>query len=238
MFTTPAMHVRTLAVCAALMLPACALGPPQPIERPQALPPPPPPELPSLPGAPGWTAAAIPFKRLAYRGEAESAAVTIPSSAPAAELDRLANQRYAALANVELKQANEHTGLGDGQLARMRAAESRLARGDAQTAYMQLRQLNIELKNRSKRYAVVAGDSLSLISAKPEIYGNPWLWPLIWEANISMVPNPDRLLQGQLLKIRPHPTVDEVAGAVSEARGIAARPRLTVGEVREAASAP
>lgn len=50
-------------------------------------------------------------------------------------------------------------------------------------------------------YTVKAGDSLWKIAAKPEIYHNPLLWPLIFKANAEVLQKPDRLRVGLKLVI-------------------------------------
>jgi LysM repeat protein/cell division protein FtsB len=61
-------------------------------------------------------------------------------------------------------------------------------------------------------YTVVKGDCLWKIAGKKEIYGNPKVWPAIWEANKAgvisappkvkkTIPNPHWIYPGQVLKI-------------------------------------
>ncbi|HEY5123647.1 MAG TPA: LysM peptidoglycan-binding domain-containing protein [Ignavibacteria bacterium] len=61
-------------------------------------------------------------------------------------------------------------------------------------------------------YTVVKGDCLWKIAGKKEIYGNPRVWPAIWEANKAgvisappgvkkTIPNPHWIYPGQVLKI-------------------------------------
>lgn len=144
---------------------------------------------------------------------------------------------YARQANAELQKAQRHTGLDDAQLLRLQAAEEILATGNSRLAYGQLRQLNWQLAKRIKTYAVQSGDSLWVIAAQSQHYSNPWLWPLIWRANLAVLPNPNRLRSGQVLKVRPHPTVDEAVDAVSYARreaGVETGVTPEIGEIRAA----
>eukprot|EP01107_Rhizomastix_libera_P006065 TRINITY_DN20176_c0_g1_i1.p1 TRINITY_DN20176_c0_g1~~TRINITY_DN20176_c0_g1_i1.p1 ORF type:complete len:272 (+),score=12.05 TRINITY_DN20176_c0_g1_i1:386-1201(+) len=46
-------------------------------------------------------------------------------------------------------------------------------------------------------------DCLWNISGKVEIYGDPFQWPKLWEANKDIVRNPDVIFPGQLLKVPP-----------------------------------
>jgi nucleoid-associated protein YgaU len=48
------------------------------------------------------------------------------------------------------------------------------------------------------------------ISGKAEIYGDPFQWPKIWQANTDIIRNPDIIHPGQVLKIPPPgPKTDE-----------------------------
>lgn len=50
-------------------------------------------------------------------------------------------------------------------------------------------------------YTVRRGETLPQIAARPEIYNNSSLWPLIYRANRDQVRNPTQLWPGQVLKI-------------------------------------
>jgi nucleoid-associated protein YgaU len=52
-------------------------------------------------------------------------------------------------------------------------------------------------------YQVVADDTLWLIAARPTVYDNRYLWPLIWQHNQRRVPNPDLIFPRQQLLIPP-----------------------------------
>ena len=156
----------------------------------------------------------------------------------AAGADQVLSDHYTRLASAELAKTYTLTGLDDAQVEQLRAAEETLVAGNSRLAYGRLRTLNRELERRTKTYAVKPGDSLWTISGKPEVYDNPHLWPLIWDENRGTLPNPNKLRGGQVLRLRPHPTTDEVVRAVDEARQKKAAPRETVtpdiGEIREA----
>jgi nucleoid-associated protein YgaU len=76
-------------------------------------------------------------------------------------------------------------------------------------------------------------DCLWRISGQEAIYGNPDLWPLIWEWNRSVVPNPDLIEPGQILvipRIEPKSAVDKLiaeacylVGKQLESLGVAGR---------------
>lgn len=142
---------------------------------------------------------------------------------PSAQQQAL-NQQNRRQATAELKALSATTGLSDSQLARLRAAEATLRRGDSSTALAQLRALRKEATGRNRVYTVRPGETLSEIAEREEVYGNALLWPLIWQANRKTLPEPQRLRAGQQLLIRVSPTVDEVVQALAIARRSAGRP--------------
>ena len=50
-----------------------------------------------------------------------------------------------------------------------------------------------------RTYTVVAGDSLSKIAKR--VYGNPQKWRVIYEANRSLIKNPDLIHPGQIFTL-------------------------------------
>ena len=50
-------------------------------------------------------------------------------------------------------------------------------------------------------YLVVSGDSLWGISAQDTIYGDPYLWPLIYKANSGQIKDADLIYPGQYFYI-------------------------------------
>lgn len=187
---------------------------------------------------PAWTAADtdIAAARDALRNANWDAARAHAAEA-SAQADAALSDHYTRLAHEELRRAYNYTGLDDGQLALLNVAEETLVTGNSRLAYGRLRMLNRQLAQRIKTYTVAAGESLWVIAGKAQVYGNPLLWPLIWRDNIAVIPKPSQLRRGQVLKLRPHPTLDEVVEAVQEARGKrAARPTVTpsIGQIRTA----
>lgn len=55
-------------------------------------------------------------------------------------------------------------------------------------------------------------DCLWNIAGKIEIYGDPFLWPKIWQYNTDIIKNPDIILPGQVLKLpaKADKTPDEI----------------------------
>lgn len=168
----------------------------------------------------------------AARG-ADAAGARLLSSQVLRRAEDALDVAYLLRADLELQKLQTYTGLSDEQLERMRVAEVALASRQGRRAWELLNGLNRELAEATKRYVVAAGDSLWIISGRPEVYGNPYLWPLIWDANIDAIKDPNQLRAGQRLKIRSNPTIDEVVRAVDTARSYRSA-TVRIGEVREA----
>ncbi|WP_305041209.1 DUF4398 domain-containing protein [Geoalkalibacter sp.] len=54
---------------------------------------------------------------------------------------------------------------------------------------------------RVSTYDVRHGDTLWLIAARPEVYGDPLLWPLLYKANRDQIKDPRQVFLGQTLDI-------------------------------------
>ena len=67
-------------------------------------------------------------------------------------------------------------------------------------------------------YDVVKGDNLWNISAKSEIYGNPYEWPLIYKANSDKIKDADLIYPGQKLDINRAASDADKAAAVNHAK--------------------
>jgi len=67
-------------------------------------------------------------------------------------------------------------------------------------------------------YTVVRGDCLWCISAKSEIYGDPYKWPLIYRTNVSKIGDADLIYPGQEFEIDRNLTPELVANATEHAR--------------------
>lgn len=67
-------------------------------------------------------------------------------------------------------------------------------------------------------YTVVAGDCLWCISAKSQIYGDPYKWPLIYRTNVSQIGDADLIYPGQELEIDRNLNPGLVANAIEHAK--------------------
>ena len=80
------------------------------------------------------------------------------------------------------------------------------------------------------QYSVVKGDNLWNISAKPDIYNNPFQWPLIYKANSSKIKDADLIYPGQVFAINTSPSSADVEAAVRHAK---TRGAWSLGKVEE-----
>ncbi len=173
----------------------------------------------------GWTGAENDLVQArAALSQGESAEVRGWAREALARAEEALSDHYARLANQELARSFDFSGLDDGQLLQLRAAEEILVTGNSRLAYGRLRELNRQLEKRIRTYIVRSGDSLWVIAGRPEVYANSLLWPLIWQANVTVIRDPDRLRRGQVLKLRPHPSAQEIGDAVDTARGDRKKP--------------
>lgn len=120
----------------------------------------------------------------------------------------------AGTAEASLQRAAERTGLSELQLARIEESRRLIASGNFGLATELTRQLNAELDAAATGYTVVSGDNLWRIAEKPTVYGNGYLWPLIWRANTDRLKQPYQLYKGMQLRVPTNPTVADVAAAL------------------------
>ena len=67
-------------------------------------------------------------------------------------------------------------------------------------------------------YQVVKGDNLWDISAKAEVYSNPYQWPLIYKANKAQIKDADLIYPGQNLAIDQSASSSDIDAAVNHAK--------------------
>ncbi len=71
---------------------------------------------------------------------------------------------------------------------------------------------------RVSSYSVVSGDNLWNISAKDEVYADPFQWPLIYKTNRDQIQDADLIHPGQVLDIDQHSSASEIDAAVNHAK--------------------
>jgi len=64
------------------------------------------------------------------------------------------------------------------------------------------------------------GENLAAIAARPEVYKDALLWPLIYKANRDQIKNPKEIFAGQVLVIPRDKSRDEAEAARQEAREV------------------
>ncbi len=67
-------------------------------------------------------------------------------------------------------------------------------------------------------YQVVRGDNLWDISAKAEVYSNPYQWPLIYKANKDQIKDADLIYPGQNLTIDQNASASDIDAAINHAK--------------------
>ena len=67
-------------------------------------------------------------------------------------------------------------------------------------------------------YQVAKGDNLWNISAKSEVYSNPYQWPLIYKANKDKIKDADLIYPGQNLAIDQGASASDIDAAVQHAK--------------------
>ena len=161
--------------------------------------------LPNLPSLAGPTPPDAP----AVNTQIARADVTDPAAGQAPAGDQ------AQLAQAELKKAQDRIGLSDAQVGQLQQAQDKLAAGDSGTAFLLLQELNMQLQTETRSYVVRENESLWHVASQQEVYGNSYLWPLVWQANKHKVKQPYQLYKGLRLTIPAHPTLQEVSEALT-----------------------
>lgn len=146
------------------------------------------------------------------------------------------NDRFAELARAEYVELRQRTLLSEQQARDLRVAEQALAEEDFRRAYDLMAQLNQSARLAEMLYRVVRGDSLWRIAARPEIYDNGFLWPLIYTANRDRLSSPSALPLGAELDIPQHPTVAEIYQALERSGGLSTG-RVAIGPIRSSPTA-
>ncbi len=67
------------------------------------------------------------------------------------------------------------------------------------------------------QYTVAQKDNLWEIAAKPSIYGDALLWPLLYKANAGAISDADLIFPGQTLNIERRPSPMEIEAAIKHA---------------------
>lgn len=87
-------------------------------------------------------------------------------------------------------------------------------------------------------YTVAKGDCLWKIAARADVFHDPWLWPLLEEANPVLIQDPDRIEPGWRLRVPLHPTEAQVALARKRAQAYKEAPAFPQVELAPEPSVP
>lgn len=155
-------------------------------------------------------------------------------TAQARELARKASARArAALNDYFIEKAERRLGVLRAQYvdtmsleqkARLESAEMALNAGKAEVAWSLLDALSHEVgharqvEEKPAQVVVERGDTLSAIAARPEIYGNMDMWPLLLNANRSKFLRVDEMPVGTVLDIPRKVSREEIEKAIEQAR--------------------
>jgi hypothetical protein len=117
------------------------------------------------------------------------------------EAERLANERIKAH-EKELREAEERKALESAKIAMELQYQKALEKSKAG-------------KERGfvSSYTVSRGETLPLIAAHPEVYGDRNLWPLIYRANRDQIGDPRHIWPGQVLRIKRNQSREEIIEA-------------------------
>lgn len=162
-----------------------------------------------------WRAQAV--ETLLQQGLNDEAAMRL--SRLRAEVEAASAAYYREHAGRYLEQAQRFARLSAVQHDQLRAMDFAWHTGDYPVAYRLGQQLVRQLWTAQDWVTVRAGDTLAAISARPDVYDNPLLWPLLQQANPGLIRHPARLTTGWRLRYVVHPQLEEIFAAVEYAKG-------------------
>ena len=143
----------------------------------------------------------------------EQAAATAAAEAEAAK----AAEEAAAAKDAAAAKAAEEAAAAKEAAAKEAAAKEAAAREAAAKAAEEAA-LAAKINMGVRGYNVEAGDSLWSISARSEIYDNPYQWPLIYKANRNKIKDADLIFPGQYFDIQRQLSEADIDGAINHAR--------------------
>ncbi len=134
-----------------------------------------------------------------------------------------AQARLAATQAREKRSAEEIARLAREEEARRRAEEARRRQEAEQHRAEAQKQKAAAPKEppppkKLSRYKVAKGDSLPAIAARPDVYGDKLLWPLLYQGNRDQLTDPRKLYPGQELHIPRNLRPEDIEAARIEAR--------------------
>lgn len=136
-----------------------------------------------------------------------------------AEKEQLAKQEAEHRARMEveklaMQRASVETA-PDREVLHQKAAHEK---GTASSAQSKDPMVKVPALAPVTEYIVDKNETLWQISARKEIYGDPYLWPLIYKANRSQIKDPTQIFEGQRLVIPRGVIAKDMDEAIAEAR--------------------
>ena len=146
-----------------------------------------------------------------------------------AAIDEAANLiEQARTDGCSLAKAARKVGQARDALSSGRAGRALDIADEAQSAVEQGREACIQeakaedkpepLSAKLPSYTVRRGDNLWDIAGKSKIYGDPFMWPLIYKLNSGVIEDPDLIFPAQIFLIPTNPPEQDVNDAVNHAR--------------------
>jgi hypothetical protein len=166
------------------------------------------------PAAPAPRNATAPLPALPTLPPPAQAASSAAKPRPASTLPPAPMQHAPAA----IEDAENRIGLSDEELGRLEQAKRRLLAGDAAPLLL----LDSEFAAATRSYTTQQPETLAKVAARPEVYGNVGLWPLILRANPAQSKPPTQVPAGTRLDFPAHPSAREAAAAIDYARSAAA----------------
>ncbi len=137
--------------------------------------------------------------------------------------------RFEALSIIEILRADYMDRMSLEQKGSLSWADAALNAGQEKDAYDTVSgimddlkaQMAAEAESEMTSYTVNANDTLWDIAAKPEVFGDVDMWPLLWKANKEKIKRPDDIAVGMTLVIDRGVTKEAVDAAIeySKLRG-------------------
>jgi hypothetical protein len=115
----------------------------------------------------------------------------------------------------------------DEEVARLKAVEEARLKAEEEARLKAEEQARLKAEEEARKvaeirlldsYRVGSGDNLASIAALVGVYGDPLLWPLIYQANRDQIKDPSQVFVGQVLKIPRGLTAVELDAAREKAR--------------------
>ncbi len=136
------------------------------------------------------------------------------------EAELAINQHYLERARPLIEEGQALRGrMTEAEAARLSQAEQAYQAKEGRRAFELISPLVSAVRGREPEiYVVRPGDNLWDIAERGAIYGNPYLWPLLFRANQDQIEDADLIYPGQRLRVDRNATPEEIQGAIEHAK--------------------